>query len=335
MKNLRVSLAVAAALGTSAAGAAVVSEYANGVLVPQATFESADVGTAVGLNTCAAGRVFWTFFDEDSTHITDGQFDMTANDQFSYIWADQSGVGLQGQDGYLVFVLDTNGNQALDTSDAACLSGNAFFVDIPNNDVAFVPTLPLNTENVSEDDVVGVLGDFGDSDDGGIFVPDLTTMGPDSIVALGAGANSGDLLHMRYFIDGQTGGRDTALVFWSAQDVRGRFTVNIFDDEQNRKSVNFELDNAELNIVNPETIVGRPFNFLDGFIQWDLSGSEYRATTGEDTNDTGTVPDGVFSYSVISDPGFGAVQTVINPVRLRDLNGNDQVRVRADRTETE
>lgn len=331
MKKQSIALAVAGALGAGAvASAATVSEFANGLLVPRATFQDANRTTAVGLNTCAAGTVFWTFFDQDSGHVTDGQFDMTRDDQASYIWAEEAGFGLAGTEGYLVFLFDeARGTPAvtdgiINASDAACLTGNAFFVDTTANDVAFVPSLPLYLQDFLASDKTTVN-----------LIDNPTTMDEDSINRLTAGAAAGpgsgvsgsDTIYMRYFIDGAPGGRDTALVFWSAPDVSGSYTVNMFDDEQNRKSVNFTLPNAELNVVDPETIVGRDPGHLDGFIKfnlpkfWDMvpnCNSSAGSCTGPANTRESNEPDGLFSFSVVQDPTFGAAQTLINPIIRRN-----------------
>lgn len=302
MKKTALALAVTGALGV-AAHAATVSEFANGVLVPYATFNGTSQTVAVGLTTCAAGNVFWTFFDQDTKHVTDGVIPMTANDQFAYIWSDpvNSGIGLEGQIGYLTFVLDTGGaTQALDTSDIPCLAGNAFDVDTAAKDVAYLPTLPLDAS----------VGDFGPPV-AGIYAPNLAGLDENSIQRLEAGAHWGDFIYLRYFIDNAAGGNDTDIFIWSAQDVKGTYTVIMFDDDQNGKSVNLVLPHAELNIVDPETIVGRPNDFLDGFITWQVP-------TAVDGN-------GVVSWSYIHSDSFGAVQTVVNPIEKLDALGQDNI----------
>lgn len=332
MKKLALAVAVTGALGASAANAAVVSEFANGVLVPHAIYESGTGRlTAVGLTSCAAGTVYWTFFDVGSKHVVDQEFNMTPNDQTAFVWGaviqtDEPGDGHipinNGEDGklgYLVFVMDTNSNTALDTSDVPCLAGAAFDIRPGDDEVAFVPTLPLDAMNPSRG-----AGDFG-SPSGGVYVGDLRNMDGVTVSHLAAGANAHDHLYLRYFIDGTPdSGADTDIYIWSAQDIRGDYVVNIYDNNQNRISVTMSLENPEVNIVDPETeFSSLPNGFNDGFILWDLGSSEYLSTVGAE--------DGVVSYSIIESQADAATQTIVNPIRMRDSAGNNEIRVRVDR----
>lgn len=300
MKKLSVALAVTSALGASAANAAIVTEYANGVVVPWVTFSAADVTTAVGLNTCAAGTVYWTFFDANSNHLRDGSFPMTANDQYALTWSDPefSGIGgLQGIDGYMTFVLDTDNvagtgspDGLLSTNDSTCIAANAFYVDIPNNDVSYIPVFPINLD----------WGDFEDDDNNGVVDDNLQFFDADSIAGLWAGAQSGDTMHLRYFVDFQVGNRGTDIFIWSAPDVStgsSGTTVIQYDDDQAFNSIQMILANAELNILDLESFddfVGQSA-FEDGFISWPIN------------------YDGVVSFSIVTDPTFQATQTLINP----------------------
>lgn len=197
---------------------------------------------------------------------------------YSFIWANEAGSGLEGVDGYLVFSLDTNGDQTITAGDTAALSGNAFQVNTGANDVAFVPTMGL------------VVGDYA-------VGVNLTTMDGNSIASItNSNVAAGDRIDMRYFIDGAAGGNDTAILVWTADPAAGTYTVNMYDDDQNRKSVNFELTNEELNVFNPETIMGRPAGFTDGFLAWTVPAA---------------ITNGVFTYSVVESPAFGAAQTLL------------------------
>ncbi len=332
MKKLALSMAVAAAMGATTAEAAVVSEYGIGVLVPNVIHTDGGT-TAVGIISRRNATVFWTFFDEDSNHVTNGQFDVTANDFHSFIWENEAGVGLKDQRGYLVFVADTNKDGVISDADYCtssglgipghplCLAGQVFAPPIAGavvqvfpstQDVAYVPAIPLDTIDLKS------------------FPLSPTTLGADSLVYLVAGANcvaSGvgipggfvgtlqeasifgpysDDIDMRYFIDGQSGGTDTKIVVWSARDISGTHTVNMFDDNQNRKSVNFDLPKKELNFVDVESINGRPANFVDGFIRWTFP-------CGKDTAGNPAPFNGGITYSEIDAPSFGAIQTIVNP----------------------
>jgi hypothetical protein len=257
--------------------------------------------------------------------VLDDQFDMTENDQANLVWnvslnpgTDRlfGGQDVEGQEGYLVFIFDTTEDGMLQaqppggSSDEPCLAGAAFQVHLGDSDVAFIPTMPLNIRPVAQ----GLaLGDF-DEEGGvgsGIFIEDLTTMDENDVARLTAGANGNDVIFLRYFVDGAAGGDDTAIYIWSTDDPGDSLltsggstsTVQMFDDNQNRRSVNIDFPNEELNTINPETIVGRPPNFTDGFIEWQVP------------SDVG----GVISWSVIDAPtSFNARQTIVNPIRLLD-----------------
>jgi hypothetical protein len=327
MKKTALAVFVTGALGVSAANAATVTEFANGVLVPRVITDQAspDVGqTAIGLNSCAAGTVYWTFFDVDSVHVLDDQFDMTANDQANLVWnvSENPGTGrlfggqdVEGEEGYLVFIFDTTGDAQLQatvggSSDEPCLAGAAFQVHLGDNDVAFVPTMPLNIRPIAPGVVAGDFNEEGGPGTG-VFIDDLTAMDNNDIARLTAGASANDVVFLRYLVDGAAGGDDTAIYVWSTT-APGTTTVQMFDDNQNRRSVNISLPNVELNVINPETVVGRPPTFIDGFIEWEVPS---------------TVA-GAISWSVIDSPAFGARQTIVNPIRLMDASGASAFRIR-------
>ncbi len=291
-KTRALSIAVAGLLGMGAAQAYDIAEIDNGLLVPRAIHNGAADTTAVGLLwSCEfdvdtdGGTVYWTFFDVNSEHVTDGQIPMTQNDRYAFVWANESGVGLEGMEGYLVFVADSDNDGALTVDDQSCLSGEAFHVTTADNDVAFVPTWPLS------------FGGFND----GAGVSDLTAMTRTTVTTGFAMATDGEPLFLMYSIGG---GDTTEIVLWSADPIDGSHTVNIFDDEENRKSVNLELPNEELNVVDPSAIVGLPATFVNGFLQF------FVPNINDEDGDGGN---GMVSYSVIHSPAFGARQTIINP----------------------
>jgi hypothetical protein len=343
MKKLSLAVAVAGALSASAANAAVISEFGNGVIVPYAYFDATE-NTVAGFNSSCAGTVFWIFFDVDTKHILDDEFPMTADDQESFIWSeDVAGQGVDGLTGYLNFVFDSNGNTNLDVGDQPCLAASALQV-VLGQDVAFLPALPLYTKNPDAGLNGGNTGgDFGAADANGVYQIDPETLlDEDGVINLSAGANHGDVIYMRYFLDG---GASTTIFFWSAQDISGTYTVQMYNTDQDRRSVNFVLPNAELNAIDPSTIVGKPADYVDGFIKWDLSAPNYPFGLDLDgvgrlyrdgTNNGVSYGDGIVTFSFIDAPAFNALQTIMNPVQLRespDDNGNgvaveNQVRVR-------
>lgn len=318
MKKFAMAAVAAAAMTVGVAQAYTVGTFSNGVVVPNVIHNGAADTTAVGLinQTASIVPVFWTFFNQDSGHVTDGCFPMTPKDFQPFVWSAQSGLGLEGARGYLVFAVgDFAAAPAITTANACAaarsanlgaglISANAFQVDLANSDVAFVPVIdgPLQL-------AVGT---------------DLSTMGPTSLEAV-AGALStsavvpavvGSTLSMRYFVDGTlNGGNETRIVVWSTGDQRGTHTVNMYDDAQNRKSVNFEMKFAELDFFNPETIPGRPAAFVDGFIEWApfaVTPADFPGAAGTDLATVFAGGNGsIFSYSLISAPAFGAVQSVL------------------------
>jgi len=286
-----------------------VGTFSNGFVVPNVIHNGVTDTTAVGIinQAGASTAVYWVFFDQESNHVTDGCFALTNKDYESFIWAQQSGAGLEGKRGYLVFA--AGATTAGGTAQTACaasaliagnlgqLSANAFHVATASQDVAFVPVI-----------------------DGPLTIAagqDLTTMGPTSVeVVAGAAqvngpsnaAASNATFSMRYAIDGATNGLDTRVVVWSTGNQKGTHTVNIYDDKQNRKSVNFALTHAELDWFDPETISGLPTTHRDGFIEWNA------AIAPSDAPATGALAalgGSVFTYSVITAPAFGAVQSVL------------------------
>lgn len=294
MKKLAIAAAAAAAMTAGVAHAYTMGTFSNGFVVPNVIHDGGNVSTAVGVIARTAGAVHWTFFDQNSNHVTDGCFAMTANDYNPFVWVNESGVGLANKRGYLVFTAvagtGTVASTCASTKTLATgniISGHAFEYNLSAKDVAYIPVIdgPISTNGTPVD-----------------------ALQNDSVTSVNGAVTTGSTLYMRYYIDGAAGGDDTRIVVWSTGDHKGSKTVNIYDDKQGVKSVNFDLANTELDFMDPEAIVGRPSTFKDGFIVWNTS------LRGEGTNSTNTNAAGsLFSYSVISAPAFGAVQTILNP----------------------
>ena len=302
MKKLAMTaVAAAAVLGAGAAHAYTSGTFSNGFVVPNVIHEASGATTAVGIiNTLEQSvPVYWTFHDQESNHVADGCFVMTAKDYEPFVWSANAGTGMAGKRGYLVFAVGNTATPTCGTSDAAAslaasnaiIAGNAFYVDPVAKDVAFTPVI---------DGPLTLTGN-------------LTTLGPSSLTLVGGAApiSATQRINARYFIDGAPGGTDTSIVVWSTGDQRGTYTVNMFDDKQQRRSVNFQLDHAELDWFNPEAIPGRPATHVDGFIDWLTTTASTRPTGA------GAFTGSVFVYSVISAPAFGAVQTVLGAHTIR------------------
>ena len=289
MKKIALAAAVAASLFTGAASAYSINYEATGLVVPNVIHNASDsFVTAVGLVARDAGIVNWVFFDENSNHVADGSFPVTANDQHNFIWnTTTSGLGLENKRGYLVFTLDNNG--VLTQGETILrMSGNAFQVDM-GKDVAFVPTIPLLTNFQLRTDAALPAPATVDNNSSDYVIPaaglNLATMSGASIRSarmtgvdafnVGTGfttvdlPTSGDRLDVRYFIDNKAAGDDTIVAFWTADEMATptTWTANMYNTSQQRQSVNFTLTKANMNAIDVETIPGRPATFLDGFIE--------------------------------------------------------------------
>ena len=265
--------------------AVTLGMYDTGQLVPKVYHDGANVDTVVGL-TCVDGplpggacMVYWTFFDVDSTHITDGIIPMTNNDFEAFSWQAESGFGLEGVDGYIVFTSGTAADAASATND---IFANAFMVDIAGGDAVFTPVVPLDIRDYAP----GV---------------DIKFMDATSIVSLTNGTAPGQVLDIRYWIDPAYCAM-TAVVLWSVCDVSGTYTVNIFNDDEDWKSLNFVLPNEELNLMDPSTLLGRPAGFIDGFIRYTVPAGACVAP--EIRND-------MFVFSYVDSNLIGAMQTLL------------------------
>jgi len=309
MKKFAMAAVAAAAMTAGVAQAYTVGTFTNGVVVPNVIHNGATDTTAVGLINQSGGTraIYWVFFDQNSAHVADGCFTMTDKDYQPFVWSANSGLGMEGRRGYLVFTIGATGAVPQTACAAAAVSipgapsgaagvqlaANAFQVNTTAQDVAFVPVI-----------------------DGDLTIAgDLTTMGPASMTVVAGAAQVGaaDTFSMRYFVDGTLdGGNETRIVVWSTGDQRGTHTVNMYDDAQNRRSANFALAFQELDWFNPETIPGRPATYTDGFIEWDASVIPADLPAGATALGLGG---SVFTYSVISAPAFGAVQTVLGAHR--------------------
>lgn len=306
MKKFALAAVAAAALSAGVAQAYTVGTFSNGVVVPNVIHNGSGETTAVGLinSSNATVPVFWTFFDQNSVHVTDGCFEMTGNQYRGFNWAKESGVGLENKRGYLVFAVGgtTVGSAVVPASNCQVanpqlvspsqpiLSANAFHVQLGKS-VAFTPVIdgPLT---------INFAGN------------DLSTLNENSLVGVAGAAKNTETLYMRYFIDGvKDSGNDTRIAVWSVGDQKGTHTVNIYNSAQDRKSVNFILGETELSWFDPETIAGRPADYTDGFIAWDLK------TVSPAIGGTGNTNGVIMSYSTIISPAFGAVQTLMGAHR--------------------
>jgi len=314
MKKLAIAVAAAAALTTGVSHAYTMGTFSNGFVVPNVIHNGGTVSTAVGIIHRNAGAVHWTFFNQNSGHVTDGCFVGTANDLTPFVWSNESGVGLANTRGYLVFASVAGSGTTASTctstkalSAAADISGHAFEYDLTAKDVSYIPVIDGNLTLREGANPIDQLNHL-------------------DLINVAGAASFGQQMYMRYYIDGAAGGNDTRIAVWSTGNHAGSKTVNIYDDKQGVKSVNFVLTNTEQDFVDPESIVGRPSTYLDGFIVWTTNGlyeqgaqtaagtAAIATTTNQAITATADLYNGsIFSYSVISAPAFGAVQTILNP----------------------
>lgn len=326
MKKLSLAMAVSAALAAGTANAYNLGVATSGLMVPNVIHNGGTDTTAVGMVARSATNVFWVFFDENSNHVTDGQFAVTANDVAPFIWATEAGLGLDGVRGYLVFTMDgTSADGVLAEGETTnVMTGNAFHVT--PGDVAYVPALPLMAGALDSATANSSAGDY-------VLPVTLSTMTGASIRAARlTGVRSSTVarptsMDIRYFIDGTVGNADTTYItFWTADEftvgVVDTWTANMYDTAQNRKSINFVLTNDNQNTIDVEGIVGRPATFLDGFINVPLPtlAAPGLQVAGVDcavpfdwtgAAMTANCTGGVLAYSVVVSSVFGAAQTLL------------------------
>jgi len=341
MKKFALAAVAAAALTAGVAQAYTVGTFSNGFVVPNVVHNGAANTTAIGIvnRSTQTVPVFWTWFDQDSTHGVDGCFGMTANEYRGVNWAAISGVGMENKRGYMVFavggaaagfsaatVCGAAGAQTLAAlTTASQISANAFYVDVAGKSVAFTPVIdgPLVLAAGTNLTTMGALSLQRVAGAASITGTAPVAAEPAAIPAA-AGVNSTTLfgrtnttsMSLRYFIDGTVNsGNDTRIAVWSTGNQRGTHTVNIYDNAQNRQSVNFVLNESELSWFDPETIPGRPAAFVDGFIDWNPSAAPTPLAGGAAETLINVGGGDVYAYSVVIAPSFGAVQSLLGAHR--------------------
>ena len=110
---IAILLAIVVAFGmamSSADRAEALTLYVpdEGFVVPYVEGNSATgLDTVIGIVRIPGGAgtltVYWTFFDEDSLHVTDGDISLTPGDVFLFSWNQIKGIGLDGAKGYMAF----------------------------------------------------------------------------------------------------------------------------------------------------------------------------------------------------------------------------------------
>lgn len=307
-------LAFAVGLAFCAANAYADGELSNGFVVPNVIHNGAGDTTAVGLvnTTGDTVRIFWTFFDQDGQRVDKGCFVMNDKRYRPFVWSNEASPGQEGKRGYLVFAaagkyvalpsicgIATPSmpiTATLRSADTTKVNGNAFQVNLASQDVAFIPVIS------------GKLI---------MKTPDANIAAMDSGALKDVwGAPFGKVKqNLRYYIDGATGGDDTHLLMWSTADIRGTHMVTAYDSNSNGVNVAMTLPNGRQNWINAENIPGLPATHRDGFIEWNpaITPTNYSAMGGAAGQSIGDLKNdhAVFTFSVISSPAFGAVQTLL------------------------
>lgn len=304
MKKLAIAAAAAAALTAGVSHAYTIGTFSNGFVVPNVIHNGAGDTTAVGVLRAGTGgesgavAVHWVFYNQNSVHERDGCFVMTNNDFAPFVWASPlNGSGtkdvsdLAGKRGYLVFAVgDTSASGA--SAKTACEPYNL--------------VLPSNTSSgvAAEQIIAGAAFHVNTATSDVAYVPVID--GPiagtsdnfalselDPVTAVAGLQDANKTHYMRFFVEG---GAKTDLVIWSLGDQTALNKVVVaYDDKQNNLgSSSLPLTNKELNVIPVTSVLTG--GAKDGFLKWNTSSNE-----------------GVFTYSVVNAPAFGAIQTIVNP----------------------
>jgi hypothetical protein len=320
MKKIAVAVAVASALGASSVGvqAYTMGTFDFGVLVPVA-YSTATEGTYIGLISRCGGNIYWSAYDQDSKHLEDDVIPATPLDMVSVDVG--AAIGMTGP-AYMLFQMDRNSaananppntpDGVYDTYDDGCLAGNAFWVDLPMNDVTYVPTFPVDLTDVNDGvpgHSVGLIG------------------GVDYISSLVAGAQWREWIFMRYFVDNVAANADLTKIYaWTVCKPPATQQTRFYNADQDWLSAPVDTPKDELNIIDPETyIIPRDTGFKDGFIPWEVAiaanpnasgaggGDNLRYCNHNGYNSDVNDKQAAVSWSQMYSSVFGAEQTVLNP----------------------
>ncbi|MGQ9499917.1 MAG: hypothetical protein ACUVQ6_06155 [Dissulfurimicrobium sp.] len=249
-------------------------------VVPYCVFYDAGRNTLVGLLSQTAGTVHWVFCDANGTPLKRGSFNMAANEMHPFSWATEGGASLAGTIGYLTFAMDVAPtDNVLNTIDNnARLSANVFYVDVNTHDAIFLPTIEATVSDLTNTNNLNTF-----------------LLGNLSWSSSGYGAVLPDYLHLRYFIDGASGGNDTQIVIFSTQDLAPTQSIDVRDNNgTSAPPIVISTPSKRLNVINPEITAGWPTGYLDGSVRWKVP--------------AGTA---AYGFSLVSSTSLGAVQTLV------------------------
>jgi hypothetical protein len=314
---------------SSQANAVVLGIYEKGLLVPVTTHGSPGIDTAVGILCSDNTIVYWTFFDKQSNPVVDKQFKCTKNDYYRFSLNEEA-PNTEGVEGYIVFTANgdmvndpDNGlrkTSKLNCDDNKTIAGNAFLLDMNNDDAIFVPVIPL------------ICYDYDLAQ--GI---DLTAMTSSSLVGLWYGFHAcpdpsrpNNYVDLRYWLD-PAFGACTNVTIWTTECLNEwwrlvdpldvpencywdndptnptpwilKCHLNVYDDQEHRTSVSIPLL-CEVTQFFPSSIVGWP-DYKDGFIRIPLKDLMPNPNSGAPYGS------GAFGFSYITSTTYRAAQTLL------------------------
>lgn len=285
------ALALVAISGT--ASAASLDRLGACALVPAASFD-AERDTAVGLISQSDGTIHWNFFDQGGLRADSGSLAVADGEFVGFGMRSNLDAALSGTQGLLLFCIDSDNDGRVDGDDEPDLTANAFAI-LPPNDVAYLPVITLDQEDLNGEDTEGPVSEWED----------------DPVNQFGdIGAGPGDILYLRYFTDGVVNSGDKTTLYL--------FTTRSPDDTEDMRVVGpngtvtapVPLPEVRLNVIDVETLAefARPTDANE----LDLNGSGYI---------TWDIPDdirGAFGFSIVESPAFGAVQTLVGRTEKDD-----------------
>jgi hypothetical protein len=270
--------------------AADINSFAQCAIVPLASFNLNGSSTAVGLTSNANSRVHWLYYDEDGSLMDSGSFAVTPNVLTGFTLSTEVPPALADLDGFLLFCADQNNDGAINSADGATLAANAFRVKTETDDVIYVPTIPVNENDLQ----VGnrTISNWTDS----------------PVVSLPVGGGPGNNLHLQYFVNGVAGdGERTIIYLFTTTAPPVTIDVTVSGPDSNTTTTTLTLANSSLNVINLEdvAIFTDPDFVGSGNILWPINGGG-----------------SVFAFSVAESSVFSAAQTLMANIDASPNGGN-------------
>ena len=288
VKKILLALLAATMMYIQPAQGAAMNVVKQLLMVPWVHYNT-NVTTAVGVGSRRNGNVYWAFFDVNGNRRASGQFAVTEFSSTPFVWSAQAAAsgqaGLNNLHGYLLFGLDTNGDATITGSDSCCISGNAFYVDLSANDVAYVPTLGFGNSHLSKKNTAQWTSHP---------IADLPNHE-------GWAVDTGSFAMLSYLMDGTAGGDDTRFYVWTVQRLGTTQSVTVHDGAGSSKVISVQILNDHLNVLDPETHPDIDASFYpDGFVRWQFPKASDGVTDAQ-----------AFMFSIVSSDTFMASQTMM------------------------